>query len=62
MLRREHVVTIPEVFETETRKGTKLRFTLRESFLSWLSKARDQALYGSKKGDRYGVSPVSIPE
>jgi ribosome-associated protein YbcJ (S4-like RNA binding protein) len=31
----------PEVFEADTRKGAKLRFTERESFISYLNVARD---------------------
>jgi len=48
----EYVTT--ERFEASTRKGAKLSFGLRESFLSFLSKARDGMLqFDGSAGKEY---------
>jgi hypothetical protein len=48
-----------EVFEADTRKGATLRFTNRQSFLSYLYKARDILLSGSPGKNYFFNRPLS---
>jgi len=47
---------LPERFRASTRKGAQLEFSNRESFLSFLSKARDGMLSGGSAGRDFFMS------